>query len=46
MTLMKLGIMANINQNIDEDTVMILAEGWGIRVAIRSNGRKTGRRRT
>ena len=34
MTLMKLGIMANINQNIDEDTVMILAEDLGIDVAI------------
>lgn len=36
MTLMKLGIMANINQNIDEDTVMILAEELGISVAIGS----------
>ena len=26
MALMKMGIMANINQNLDEDTVMILAE--------------------
>lgn len=34
MTLMKLGIMANINQNIDEDTVMILAEDLGLKVAI------------
>ncbi len=34
MTLMKLGIMANINQNIDEDTVMILAEDLGISVMI------------
>ena len=34
MTLMKLGIMANINQNIDEDTVMVLAEDLGISVAI------------
>ena len=34
MTLMKLGIMANINQTIDEDTVMILAEDLGISVAI------------
>ena len=31
---MKLGIMANINQNIDEDTVMILAEEIGISVHI------------
>ena len=34
MTLMKLGIMANINQNIDEDTVMVLAEDLGLSVAI------------
>ena len=34
MTLMKLGIMANINQNIDEDTVMILADELGISVAV------------
>ena len=34
MTLMKLGIMANINQSIDEDTVMVLAEELGISVAI------------
>ncbi len=34
MTLMKLGIMANINQTIDEDTVMVLAEELGISVAI------------
>ena len=34
MTLMKLGIMANINQNIDEDTVLILAEDLGISVVI------------
>ncbi|MBR5315621.1 MAG: translation initiation factor IF-2, partial [Firmicutes bacterium] len=34
MTLMKLGIMANINQNIDEDTLMILAEDLGISVAV------------
>ena len=34
MTLMKLGIMANINQTIDEDTVQILAEELGISVAI------------
>ncbi len=36
MTLMKLGIMANINQNIDEDTVMILAADLGINVHIGS----------
>ena len=34
MTLMKLGIMANINQTIDEDTVQILSEELGISVAI------------
>lgn len=34
MTLMKLGIMANINQNIDEDTCMVLAEELGISIAI------------
>ncbi len=34
MTLMKLGIMANINQNIDEDTVMVLADELGINVHI------------
>ena len=34
MALMKLGIMANINQNVDEDTVNILAEELGINVVI------------
>ncbi|MEF9921637.1 MAG: translation initiation factor IF-2, partial [Anaerovoracaceae bacterium] len=34
MALMKLGIMANINQSIDEDTVMILAEMLGINVIV------------
>jgi len=34
MTLMKMGIMANINQNIDEDMAMILASELGISVAI------------
>ena len=34
MALMKLGIMANINQNIDEDTVMILADELKISVAV------------
>ena len=34
MALMKLGIMANINQNIDEDTVMVLADELGLTVAI------------
>ena len=36
MSLMKLGIMANINQNIDEDTVLLLADDLGIEVAIGS----------
>ena len=34
MKLMKLGIMANINQNLDEDTVLILAEELGVSVVI------------
>ncbi|MCI8610180.1 MAG: translation initiation factor IF-2 [Firmicutes bacterium] len=34
MSLMKLGIMANINQNIDEDTVTILADELGISVVV------------
>jgi len=34
MKLMKLGIMANINQTIDEDTVMILAQELGLEVVI------------
>ena len=34
MTLMKMGVMANINQNIDEDTVLLLADELGIQVAI------------
>lgn len=34
MALMRLGIMANINQNIDEDTIMILADELGISVAV------------
>lgn len=34
MKLMKLGIMANINQNIDEDTVLILADELGVDVVI------------
>ena len=36
MTLMKMGIMANINQTVDEDTVMILADELGISVHIGS----------
>lgn len=34
MTLMKMGVMANMNQNLDEDTVMLLAEELGVQVAI------------
>ena len=34
MTLMKLGIMANINQNLDEDTVTVLADDLGISIHI------------
>ncbi len=34
MALMKMGIMANMNQNIDEDTIMILADDLGINVVV------------
>ena len=34
MTLMKMGVMANVNQNLDEDTVLLLAEEMGIQIAI------------
>lgn len=34
MKLMKLGIMANVNQTLDEDTVLILAEELGVKIAI------------
>ena len=34
MTLMKLGIMATQNQNIDEDTLAVLAQELGINVVI------------
>ncbi len=34
MNLMKLGIMATLNQNLDEDTVQVLAEDLGISVVI------------
>ena len=34
MALMKMGIMANINQNIDEDTILILADDLGINVVV------------
>ena len=34
MTLMKMGVMANVNQNLDEDTVVLLAEEMGIQVVI------------
>ena len=34
MTLMKMGVMANVNQNLDEDTVVLLAEEMGLQVVI------------
>lgn len=34
MTLMKMGVIANQNQNLDEDTVQLLADEMGIQVAI------------
>ena len=34
MTLMKMGIMANINQNLDEDTVQILGDELGKQIII------------
>ena len=34
MALMKMGIMANINQNLDEDTVMILADDLGLSIVV------------
>ena len=34
MALMKMGIMANMNQNVDEDTIMILADDLGISVVV------------
>lgn len=34
MTLMKMGVMANMNQNLDEDTVMLLADELGVQIAI------------
>ncbi len=36
MTLMKMGVMANQNQNLDEDTVQLLADEMGIKIAIGS----------
>ncbi len=36
MTLMKMGVMANQNQNLDEDTVQLLADELGIEVMIGS----------
>ena len=36
MTLMKMGVMANQNQNLDEDTVQLLADEMGIEVMIGS----------
>lgn len=34
MALMKLGIMANINQNLDEDTVVLLGEELGVPIMV------------
>lgn len=34
MKLMQMGIMANINQNIDEDAVLLLADEFGVKVKI------------
>lgn len=34
MTLMKMGVMANVNQNVDEDTVLLLADELGVSIAI------------
>ncbi len=34
MTLMKMGVMANQNQNLDEDTVQLLADELGLAIAI------------
>ena len=34
MALMKLGIMANINQNIDEDTVVVLGSELGVNIVV------------
>lgn len=34
MALMKLGVVSNINANLDEDTVVVLAESMGVNVVI------------
>lgn len=34
MALMKLGVMANINQNLDEDTVVLLGEELGVNIVV------------
>ncbi len=34
MALMKLGVVSNINANLDEDTVLVLAESMGVNVVI------------
>ena len=42
---MKMGVMANVNQNLDEDTVVLLAEEMGLQVAIgKSQGREQKRK--
>ena len=34
MNLMKMGVMSNVNQNIDEDTVLLLGEEMGVPIVI------------
>lgn len=34
MALMKLGVMANINQNLDEDTVVLLGDELGVNIVV------------
>ncbi len=34
MTLMKMGVMSNVNQNIDEDTVLLLGDELGVPIVI------------
>lgn len=34
MTLMKMGVMANVNQTLDEDTVLLLADELGLSIVI------------
>ena len=41
---MKMGVMANVNQNLDEDTVVLLAEEMGLQVAVGRGARRKLRR--